>query len=182
MDEYMILRRLNIEIQGYPESYAAGPDSLANAVGSEARAGIPSSASITMVPSINSGSGVIRSPSGGGPATSKIGPSPSPRRSSSNITTPVRGPGPQNPGNPPIIESSESVGNGIQPSSREHPPGENVIARGGYNDHRRPSEGPPKSSSDLRTPPPSFKDSTPQPQGGREENGTAEAPADKGGA
>lgn len=35
-DEFLVLRRLNLEIQGYPESYISEPDELADMCGAEA--------------------------------------------------------------------------------------------------------------------------------------------------
>jgi len=67
MDEYMILRRLNIEIQGFPESYAAGPDLLANAVGAEAHP-------VVLVPSAPASATPGRSPSGNGTGTPRRTP------------------------------------------------------------------------------------------------------------
>ena len=35
MDEFLVLRRLNLEIQGFPESYISDPDELADMCGAE---------------------------------------------------------------------------------------------------------------------------------------------------
>ena len=76
MDEFMTLRRLNIRIQGYPESYAADP-TLANMVVGEPR---PSPMSM--------GPGMSRSMMTG---DVPIMSGPDPARSSPHHPTPIHG-------------------------------------------------------------------------------------------
>lgn len=50
MDEFLVLRRLNLEIQGFPESYISEPDELADMCGAEPHPPPPPAVAVGMPP------------------------------------------------------------------------------------------------------------------------------------
>lgn len=114
MDEFLVLRRLNIEIQGFPESYAVEPNGLEDMVGAESHPPTPAHAGRgRQTPMAVSGSGGLRHEQQGGgaggvapmssasPAHAGAGrPLPQslpPSLSPAAHASPIMGPGPSGP-------------------------------------------------------------------------------------